>query len=154
MLNISIKNIKVHFRPQQLQNRAKRMTYRLLNKAGGYTRRVMKHSIKRASRPNQRSQPGQPPLHHNGRINFKETIFYVVDMRVPEVVIGAVLLGGTKANGQPVPGILEKGGSVIMERFGKKRSVNILKRPYAVPAFKKMVKKLLPELIRGGLMRE
>ena len=160
---MTLKDVKLTFKPKAITDPAERATKKLLSSFGGYCRAVMRSSIKRARGPHHHAPPGSPPLYHDGgSINYKDTIFFVVDSKAKNVVIGGVLLSGTKADGKPVPGILEHGGAemgVEPERSKRKGEIHGVKRhaephPHAEPAFEKAVKKKLPDLIKGGIMRE
>ncbi len=156
-MKFTIKEVKATFNASAILTPAEKMQRRLLSQFGGYTRVIMRNSIKQAS-GNEKSQPGSPPLWHRGRISYRDTIFFVVDMREKDVVIGGALLTGTAANGQTVPGILEHGGTAMI-RVGKgnavkKIPVTIRARPHAQPAYDIAIKKKLPGLIAGGIMRE
>lgn len=160
MLAFTLKEVKVVFNQQAILTPTQRFEQKLLTQFGSYCRTVMRNSIKRASRPGQHAHQGQPPLFHDhhGKINYRETIFFVVDTRRREVAIGAVLLSGTGGNMQPVPGILERGGTeIVLKRSGLIRfrgPIRVKEHPHAQPAFHKAIKKKLPDLIAGGIMRE
>lgn len=162
MINVTLKNVKLTFNQKAILDPAERATKKLLSSFGGYCRAVMRSSIKQARGPHHHAEPGKPPLYHPGGLNYKDTIFFVVDPRAKSVLIGGVLLSGTKANGDPVPGVLEHGGAQlgVHPQRSKKRGethgklVNTLPHPHAKPAFDIAVKKKLPNLIKGGIMRE
>ncbi len=155
MIAATLKDIKIFFNPKAILTPTEKFQSTLRRKFGAYCRATMRNSLKRASGKRQRSQPGEPPVRQNGRIDFKDTIFFVDNPTDKTVVIGAVLLPGKDA-GNPVPGTLEHGGTVtsgwLVRRL--KRSITIQPRPYAVPAYDRAVAKLLPDLIAGGIMRE
>jgi hypothetical protein len=159
MIAFDLKSVKVAMSEKAILTPAEKWRLRTLKEFGGYCRRVMIHSIKHARGPHHHAEKGKPPLYHDGgSINFRQTIFFIAGK--DDVVIGGVLLSGTKANGDPVPGILEHGGA----KFGairlhqKGTSPHAVKaiheHPYAGPAFKKTIEKKLPSLIAGGVMRE
>lgn len=158
MLNVTLKNIKIVMNAQAILTPAEKFQNRLLKQFGGYVRTTARRSIRPANRKRQTSEPGQPPLFHRGRLTYKDTIFFVVDARRKEVVIGGVLLSDTKSE-TAVPGVLEHGGiAIFRQKRGKgqvfRKSARVLPRPHMAPAFSKAVDKFLPELIRGGIMRE
>lgn len=163
MINVTLKDVKLTFNSKAITDPAERATKRLLQSFGGYCRAVMRNSIKRARGPHHHAPPGSPPYFHDGgSINYKNTIFFVVDPGAKTVTIGGVLLSGTKAEGKPVPGILEHGSTKMGERPTRskrqgelhRKLVETLPHPHAEPAFEKAIAKKLPELIKGGLMRE
>jgi hypothetical protein len=162
MIGVTLKELKVKWNSKAILTPAEKFQVKLLKEAGAYTRMIQRNSIKRAANRKDRSQPGQPPKHHGtpllGGDGYKGTIFYDVDVRKKEMVCGAVLLQGTSANGQAVPGALEHGGVLLVltgRRFARRKvAVDYRARPSAVPAFQKMIDKKLPRLIEGGIMRE
>jgi len=160
MLAITLKNVKIAFNQQAILTPTEKFEQKLLQQFGSYCRTVMRNSIRRASRPGQHAHAGQPPLYHDhhGRINYRDTIFFIVDARRREVLIGAVLLHDTASHGQAVPGILEKGGTeIVLKRSGlfrTRQTIQVKEHPHAQPAFEKTIKKKLPDLIAGGIMRE
>jgi hypothetical protein len=162
MIGVKLEALKLSWNSQAILTPAEKFQKRLLGSFGAYCMRTQRNSIKRASQPHQRSDEGSPPLHHatpllNGQ-GFKGTIFFAVDLRKKECSIGPVLLNGTAAGGQRVPEVLEKGGVIVLlsgaRRDRRRRSIQVRARPSAQPAFEKTVKKKLPELIAGGIMRE
>lgn len=158
MLNVTLKNIKIVMNTQAVLTPAEKFQNRLLKQFGAYVRTIARRSIKPANRKRQISEPGQPPLFHRGRLTYKDTIFFVADAKRKEVVIGGVLLSDTNAE-TAVPGVLEHGGiAIFRQKSGKskafRRTTRVKPRPHMQPAFDKAVEKFLPELIRGGIMRE
>lgn len=165
MLGVKIEDLKIQWNSRAILTPAERCTKRLLGSFGAYERAVWRNSIRRASRPGQRSTPGEPPLHH-GTLStgqgFKGTIFYAVDMAKKEVACGPILLNGTTsivaAGGRPLPQVLEEGGSTVIlsgpRRARKKRAAVFRARPSKMAALEKTVQKKLPDLIAGGIMRE
>ncbi len=149
MLAITIKDLKVVFSEKTILTPAEKMQTTTRKGFGAYCRTIMRNSIKQASGPKQHSAPGQPPFHHGGPTNFKDTVFFIDDPHAKKVVIGAVLLPGRVAL-SPTPGVLEHGGNVL----SGKRVSYLAARPHAQPAFDKAVTKMLPKLIAGGIMRE
>ncbi len=154
----TLKNISIAFNEKAILTPAERLQQTIRKKAGAYTRATMRNSIK-PGRPGQVSLPGQPPLYHpNKRVNFRDTIYFVDDATEKRVFIGAVMLDGASGGGDPVPGTLEHSGMTLRwtghGSNRRRQPVNVRARPHAQPAFGKMVKRMLPDLIRGGLMRE
>lgn len=155
MIAATIKDVKILFNQRAILDPADRFQVSLLRQMGALTRTICRRSIRPASRRRQVSQPGQPPLYHGGPISYRDTVFFVVDERAKEMVCGAVLLPNTKARGQAVPGILEDGGLVMKANHrGQVRPVYVRARPHTHPALDIACKKKLPDLIKGGLMRE
>lgn len=158
MIPVTIKSVKLLFNQKAILTPAEKFQVKLLGQMGALTRTITRRSIRPATSKRQRSQPGQPPVSHSGPINYRDTIFFVVDAKKKEMVCGGVLLSGTAARGQAVPGTLEHGG-VMIRASGKlgryqQKPLNIQARPHTGPAFAKAVKMKLPDLIAGGIMRE
>ncbi len=112
-----------------------------LMKQGAYLRTVTRNLIKPSARP---SLPGNPPRTVTGLLrNF---IIYRYDPGPMSIVVGPVLLSGSKNTNPTVPEILETGGSVVARvRVGKdwrKQPVTIAARPYMAPALKRSQAKL------------
>ncbi len=163
MINVTLRNIKVAMNPRAILTPAQKMKLKVLKEFGAYTRTVMRNSIKRARGPHHHAPPGSPPLFHDGgSVNYRDTIFFIADGKAGSVVIGGVLLSGTQADGDPVPGVLEHGGAAmgVRPKRSKRRGVGhgvlaaVAKHPHAKPAFDKAIKKKLPSLIAGGIMKE
>lgn len=165
MLQITLSEVRFYLQPEKILSPADKATNTLLHKFGGATRKTQQNSMKQAkpgvkskkrhigSTGEQRSLPGQPPLRQpKARVDIKNTVFYFADAKTKDVVIGMVLLGGRR--GEPMPGVLEHSGQSKVNRFGKIRTVQVKSRPSSVPAYKKTIKKHLPGLIKGGIMRE
>lgn len=114
-----------------------------LGRMGGYVRRTAKNSLRYRDGA---SQPGSPPHVHRyftrqktnrktGEVKaqqvspLRELIFYAFDASKRSTVVGPAIFGGasrkTKGSG-PVPGILERGGTVTrvietpVRKFGRK----------------------------------
>jgi len=163
MINLTLKDVKLTFKPKAITDPAEKATRKLLTGFGGYCRAVMRHSIKQARGPHHHAPPGMPPYYHDGGpINYRDTIFFVVDARAKNTTIGGVQLSGTRAEGKPVPGMLEHGSAAVgvaPERSKRQgdlhgKLAHVQPHPHAAPAFDKAVKKKLPDLIKGGIMKE
>ena len=166
MIDVTLKNVKTLFNTKAILTPAEKMQRSLLSKFGGYCRTVMRNSIKQAPGPDKHARPGDPPYYHKHAraINYRDTIFFVVDWASRSVTIGGVLLSGTAAGGKPVPGMLEHGSATLgvqsdtaKVRTDKGRAKripgNVAPHPHSRPAFDKAIKKKLPELIKGGIMK-
>lgn len=150
---ITLSNLKGAFNKSAILTPHEKAVKKLLNKFGGFVRKTQRNSMKRG-KPGQVSDPGKPPLRHARNPDFKNTIFYFVDVKSKNVVIGPVLIRG-KSQTTPMPGALEYGGRSWLIRRGRApRLVNIRPRPGATLAYQKTIKKQLPDLIAGGIMRE
>lgn len=124
---------------------------RVLKRVGGYTRKVMRNSMKAGKeRPDKRrvrkgmskaeikevptvrvpSEPGSPPVYWDSRL-IKDLIYYFVDPNLARVVIGPKkfnrAVGGSRSNGLEV---LEFGGTVT----ARNHNFYVEPRPYAAPA--------------------
>lgn len=153
MIHVTLDKVKLLFDKKPLMSAADRFTLRLLGKFGAYTRTAQRNSMKKA-RGKEVSEPGKPPLRHSTNPDIKNTVFYVVDVKHKEVVIGMVLLRDHSSGKPPMPGILEHGGTTYITSHGKTKPTTIENRPSSRPAFKKTIKKLLPDLIAEGLVSE
>ena len=119
---------------------------RVLKRVGGYTRRVMKNSMKAGKyRPDKRqkskngektktvrvhSDKGKPPVYWESRL-IKDSIFYYVDPHLARVIIGPQQFNRSK--GGHMSGaleVLEFGGNVSIQN----ENFYVAKRPYASPA--------------------
>ena len=167
MIGITLDKVKGSFDASTILWPTKAFVKTLLHKFGGYVRQTQRNSMKRSKIgplggpiP---SLPGQPPRRRPGKNpDIKETVFYYADPVRKDVVIGMVLLRNKSAMGEPMPGVLEYGGTSIIRtgRWSKKtgnagrgmKAITVAPRPSAVPAFKKAVKKYLQDLIREGIM--
>lgn len=158
MIPITLSSIKFHFNQQAILTPAEKMQVRLLREMGALTRTIARRSIRPATSKRLKSQPGEPPVTHGGRINYRDTIYFVVDPKRKEMVCGPVLLSGTSGNGQPVPGILEDGGQELKIELNRGKPkihrIYVRARPHMKPAFEKAKQRKLPDLIKNGIMRE
>lgn len=158
MLAFNLKTIKWAINVKAILAPAEKAKKTILSKFGAYVRLTAQRSIKRGKGARDVSRPGQPPLKHNGPIQFDKTIFFYVDHKEWSVSIGGVLLNGTKAAGATVPGILEHGGMSTITTYVNgtrmRRPVYVQARPHMQPAFRKAVKAFLPRLIEHGITRE
>lgn len=122
--------------------------YKMLGKFGAYVRRVAMNSIKQGPANGAPSNPGDPPVYHNGTIRYKDFIFFSYDGSAHSVVIGGVLLNGI---GQ-VPKLLEYGGGgfVLQGRLGKRvrHWCNWRPRPHMGPAFEIAIERALPDALK------
>lgn len=160
MIGITLKDVGLHFNTRAIMTPAEKAQNKLLGKFGGATRRTQQNSLKRGKIGPRggkvHSQPGSPPFRFSNRPDIKNTVFYFVDRPSKDVVIGMVLLSGKPRGGQAMPGVLEHSGhaSITSGVAGKKRIIPVDSRPSATPAFQKTIKKQLPGLIAGGIMKE
>jgi hypothetical protein len=99
---------------------------KVLSKFGAFVRTRAKTSI-RKRKPS--SAPGQPPSSHVGLL--KNFILFGYDAEAKSVVIGPAKLNQKRGE---APMVLEHGGTAVIERWGRKRRVQIAARPYMAPA--------------------
>lgn len=155
MIQVTLSNVKMMFNAKAILTPAEKFQNKLLGKFGGATRKTQQNSMKRGA-PGQVSAAGKPPLRHSHNPDIKNTVFYFVDVKKKDVVIGMVLLA--RRHYEPMPGVLEHSGrqqvSLRRGRGSKRRVVDVRARPSATPAFKKTIDKQLPALIAGGIMKE
>jgi hypothetical protein len=106
-------------------------------------RRTAKRSMKtvKDGRP---SAPGSPPHRVTGLL--ADFLLWRYDGTAMSIVVGPVLLSGSKNTSPTIPEILETGGTeVALVRRGKewkRRPVVIAPRPYMAPALKRSQEKL------------
>jgi hypothetical protein len=164
VISISFKDIvnnpKSYFNKNAILTPAEKFQKTLLSKFGSAVRTTQRNSMKKGG-PGKVSEPGKAPLRHSRKLDIKETVFFFVDVKKKDVVIGMVLAVGKNNGDEPMPGQLEYGGVDYTEWQGKKRGyrrrkepLRIRPRPGAHLAFKKTIDKQLPRLIAGGIMRE
>jgi hypothetical protein len=111
---------------------ARKANIETLGHAGGYIRKVARHSIKQSPKP---SAPGTPP--HTRRGQIKRAILYAVEKDRQSVVIGpSAEIVGESASAH------EFGGRYKRERFPK--------RPFMGPALKE-TQPQLPSMWSGSV---
>ena len=94
----------------KVERKAREGTFRSLGHAGGYIRKVARHSIRRSPKP---SAPGRPP--HTRRGLLRSAILYAVERERGCVVIGPdESFVGTSASAH------EFGGRYRRERYPKR----------------------------------
>lgn len=104
--------VKLVMKPEELLRRMERKERRILYKQGAYTRTAMQRSMRYTSKDDKSSEPGKPPLAHKNKRKgplLRKLIKFAVDEQAKTVVTGPDLL---RAQGQPVPQKLDKGGKV------------------------------------------
>lgn len=124
----------------QATTRAER---RVLNHAGGLTRKIARQSIRKRKRI---SQPGSPPSSRAGHL--RRFILYHYDRARAVVVIGPVKF--PSRNAYVVPEILEFGGTVTRRRRGQRIRARYQARPYMRPALDKVAPRF-PALWQGSI---
>jgi len=166
----------IRFHEKQILNPVEKMQFNLLQGFGAYTRTIAKNSMidmyvrgdKKKERSRNRklkkagflgamnsnavSKPGNPAFSKLGQI--KKFIFFVSDIKEKNVVIGPEKLYGMEHTNTVE--ILEYGGTAqIFVGWPKRvsKTANYRPRPTMHLAFEKAMKKKLPGLIRGGVMR-
>jgi hypothetical protein len=103
-------DVKVVMTPEEFLRRHAAREKRILYKQGAYTRTTMQRSMRYTSKDDKHSPPGKPPLAHKNKRKgplLRKLIKYNVDLVETSVVTGPDLL---RAEGQPVPQKLDKGG--------------------------------------------
>jgi hypothetical protein len=90
------------------------------------------------------SSPGSPPHRVTGLL--ADFLLWKYDGAAMSIVVGPVLLSGSKNTSPTIPEILENGGvEIAMVKRGKelkRRPVAIAPRPYMAPAMKRSQEKL------------
>lgn len=112
----------------KVENAAQRAHLRNLARFGAFVRRRARSSLRKHKAV---SKPGLPPSSHTGLI--RDRIFFALE-GMQNVVIGPILLNGTKGNGLALRA-LEHGGETFIERRGQRQKVMIAARPFMQPAF-------------------
>lgn len=133
------------FRQKTIDDMISKKRYRALSKMGAFVRRSAKTSLRYRKKP---SPPGAPPSVHRSNMfkrrktdkqgnskdvmqsPLRELLFFAYDQQAKSVVVGPVPLGAKAI----VPGVLERGGSVVSRTQGRPRRVTIAPRPYMKPA--------------------
>ena len=160
MIAITLSDVKFHFNQKAILTPAEKAQKKLLDKFGGTVRNTQRNSMKRGKVGPRggkvRSQPGNPPFRQSDRLDIKRTVFFFTDAKKKDTVIGMVLLSGRPGGDRAMPGVLEHAGQAEIKagRGMKRKTINVRERPSSVPAFEKTIKKQLPGLIAGGIMRE
>jgi len=148
-----------------------------LSKFGSYVRKVARNSIKRGKRT---SEPGSPPVAHDGEI---KKILFAFQSQSNSVIVGPAKSNQVNfnADGKPtkgtIPSVLEEGGEIQVEEFfnefaqkwyrrdqrykraggqasrkRRRRKIRIQARPFMLPAFERSKHKL-PEYIRNSITK-
>lgn len=161
MITITLDKVRGSFNPKAILTPAQKMTKKLLDKFGLTVRRTQMNSMKRGKIGPRGgkipSQIGKPPARHSRLLDIKRTVFSFTDVPKKDVVIGMVLLAGQPRGDRAMPGVLEHSGTATIKTgrgMARTKNVTVRERPSSVPAFQKTVKKQLPALIAGGIMRE
>ena len=118
---------------------------RYLYRAAGYVRTIARRSIRKAKG---KSQPGQPPKSHVGRL--KQSIRFAVE--ATKAVIGPIRVW-SKHQSSALPGcaLLEKGGTAIRtSKRGGVRRIRYRPRPFMGPALETATRKL-PDMWRDAV---
>jgi hypothetical protein len=110
---------------------------RVLSRFGAFVRTRARTSIRERQRP---SPPGSPPSSHVGLL--KRFILFSYDPARHGVVIGPTRINAK--TGGDAPPLLEYGGTAVRERWGRRRSVRYLPRPFMHPAYMAEMARLPP----------
>ena len=126
--------------------RVEKARLRVLSKFGAYVRTYARSSMRRRKKP---SAPGTPPsAQSTDPYATLKTIFFSYDASSDSVVVGPVLLNGSRnSRFKTVPELHEKGG-VTIGRDGKLRRYP--ERPFMLPSVKQNAPKF-PELFAGSV---
>ena len=103
--------IYIKWTPRELLKRLEKKEIKVLFKQGAYLKKAMQRSMRYATKNKKVSQPGQPPLAHKDNPKgplLRKLIAFFVDLSSKSVVTGPKMIGG----GQPVPQVLDKGGTI------------------------------------------
>jgi hypothetical protein len=109
----------------------------VLSRFGAFVRTRARTSIRSRKAT---SRPGSPPSSHMGLL--KQFIFFSYDPARRGVVIGPMRLNAR--TGGDAPQLLEYGGTAVRERWGRRRSVRYLPRPFMHPAYMAELARLPP----------
>lgn len=143
--------IKTFFKPDEMIDAVNKAEYKALRHQGGYVMKAARASIKKPTRKNARSAPGNPPFSQTGRL--KSSILFSHDKATNSVVVGAFSFG---TKGDAIPGALEHGGTIKIaetvfvweknsrskmvrkrKKTGRKKVVTVKARPYMGPALER-----------------
>lgn len=168
MIDLRVKQL--FFDTTEVMRRVGAARRKNLSKAGAFIRTAARGLIRKSRNS---SKPGKPPRSHVGLL--KDFIFFSYDPRTDSVVVGAAKLTTRRQLGgpEPVPGILEHGGSAFVRQVrrrgrwvsageqtwrraeAKRRRVQLISiepRPYMGPAEQK-VRDKTPEVWRNSITR-
>lgn len=147
--------IVVFWDHRELIEQAQKAKARVMKRAGGLVRGIMRRSIKNRKDP---SPVGTPPSAHTKGGGIKNLIFWDYDPATESVIIGPALKSDAMSNLAPVPGTLERGGrsriklsKALKRKLGKETIVATIRpRPFAAPALKAF-ETSYPELWEGAI---
>lgn len=161
-MNVTMSLAKgMFFDPNKILNPARRAKAKCLQEFGRYVRATAKRMI-RVTPKNDVSKPGQVPHGHDGKVKYKDFIWYFHDKANDEVVIGAVLL--PRKDSTRMPGVLEYGGTAVhnTKEFRTRSGKVVAKvtsstqamhapRPHMRRAFDIAIKVMLPKLLANSI---
>jgi hypothetical protein len=139
VLGVWIKSLR--FEQKKVTSAVDRAEQRVLTRFGAFVRQRAKTSIRKRKKV---SEPGQPPSSHTGLL--RRTIFFAYEPRPGHVLVGPVLL----QKNTNAPRLLERGGSAVRRRDGKRVRMTYRPRPFMGPAFERE-KPQLPKLWRNSV---
>lgn len=128
------------------QKRVDRRDLRALYRTAGYTRTTIARSFRRAPKRGKRktSKPGNPPFSHVGTL--KRLTKFKVDRKAKAFVAGPEIFEGKNKTNEPVPKILNEGGTIKVVSGKKKQTFRIAARPFVAPAREKAAERLMTNL--------
>ena len=124
-------------------------TRQALQKIGAYIWTTARGELKRAAKPGDVADPGQPPLEHRANPQLKRLMRFAYDASTKSEVIGPQAYGPAF-----VPRLLEEGGTVtqVDARTGKRRTMRYAPHPYMQPALQKELDSgTIPEAWKGSV---
>lgn len=129
MITTSFKLTKYFFDRAIVRQKLGEKQAKFLRNAGGYAQKTAQRSMRRVGKKGAPSKAGMPPKYHGGTPSLR-TILYGLDPSRGSMVIGPVLLNGSRNRNPTIPALHEFGGTqTIRERkvgatwmpLGKKR---------------------------------
>ena len=138
MFGVRLKQAKAGFFDRvAVMNATTAAERKVLSRFGAFVRTRARTSIKSRKAT---SRPGSPPSSHAGLL--KRFILFAYDPARRGVVIGPTRLNAK--TGGKAPPLLEYGGNVVRERWGRRRVVRYLPRPFMHPALDAELVRLPP----------
>lgn len=133
MFEFDLQVDQIEFDHQVIERATKKAAQRPIEAALGSVKERMLDRLRPGDGP---SRPGDSPNVHVSANAGLRDIMLAYDSQAQSGVVGSVLHNDSGSD-QPLPGLLEDGGTATMrhKKNGKKRRVRIAPRPYAGPSF-------------------
>lgn len=160
-MSINFRHGRVTNRSRHIVSRIQRRKRQLLGDWGRNTRENAREILTTGG-PDESAAPGRPAKVHSSEPSL-ETVLYAVDASGDRVTAGPIAINNGRQSGPPVPGLLEKGGRVVIQPKRRKGNNAIRRtperpvvavyepRPFMRPAAIKATKTFTRDLARKGL---